>query len=64
MKNVIRYLCIILALAGGFLVFGSVGAMDTGDISEFQCILQSFLGFSLLIPYGVRKVYLKYHNTI
>lgn len=36
----IRYLFQLLAVVSAFLVFGSLGAWETGGISLWECILQ------------------------
>ena len=62
--KIVRGISIILIMIGFGLVWGSVGALENNNISELQCILQSLLGFSFLLPYVFVKLYQKHHDTI
>ena len=41
---------IVLVLVGMFIVAGSIGALETDNITMLQCIIQCLIGIGLTIP--------------
>ena len=41
---------IVLVLIGMFIVVGSIGALETDNITMLQCIVQSIIGIGLIMP--------------
>lgn len=43
--GILKALCIILALGGGFAIYGSVGACENDHITMLQCLVQIAISF-------------------